>query len=150
MRRVSLAYHKQHMDNMGFFVAPLMLIDAALAAMPCLAEMELARETVPFLGEVQSLDRNHARIQFGLLVVIWLSTAVLSVPTHDALLALLQKMEGVPTHACVRDTQQKVKRDDLWRKLVGTNWVRTIGWTLRAVVALEVVVGAFRGAAERK
>ena len=56
----------------------------------------------------------------GLLAVVWLSTALLQVPAHNRLLT-----EG---------TAGAVPR------LVGTNWIRTIGWTARAGLALWVLV----------
>ena len=56
------------------------------------------------------------------VVIIWLSTFVLQVPIHKRL--------------------QSGKDDILIRRLVGTNWIRTIVWSLRAVV---VTVAAVQG-----
>ena len=39
MRHVTHAYHAEHMDAMGFFVAPLMLLELALVLAPCLPDM---------------------------------------------------------------------------------------------------------------
>ena len=50
----------------------------------------------------------------GLLFVIWVSTAVLQVPCHSQL---------------ERGFDAKVHR-----QLVQTNWIRTIGWSLRGVL----------------
>ena len=55
----------------------------------------------------------------ALLGVVWLSTLLQQIPAHDALLA------GYDAHH--------------HRRLVGTNWVRTIGWTLRAGIATAMV-----------
>ncbi len=50
----------------------------------------------------------------GLLAVIWVSTATLSIPAHNALIS-----EFSMTH---------------YHKLVSTNWIRTVGWSLRGVI----------------
>lgn len=55
-----------------------------------------------------------------LVGVIWAATFFLSVPQHNAL------MSGFDESA--------------WRKLVSTNWVRTIAWTLRGILVLGLVV----------
>ena len=55
-----------------------------------------------------------------LLAGIWASTALLQVPAHSALTAGLDL--------------------DQVRKLVGTNWVRTVLWTLRAVLAGAMIM----------
>jgi hypothetical protein len=57
-----------------------------------------------------------------LLVVIWLSTWLLQVPQH-AILA-----EGFNAQA--------------QRRLVRTNWIRTMGWSLRGALAVWVLMSA--------
>jgi multisubunit Na+/H+ antiporter MnhB subunit len=54
-----------------------------------------------------------------LLAVIWASTAFLQVPMHNVL------TDGFNAEAHGR--------------LVQTNWIRTIGWTLRGLLALYLV-----------
>lgn len=54
----------------------------------------------------------------GLLIVIWISTAALSVPAHDVLTA------GFSAEA--------------YRKLVNTNWIRTVAWTARGVILMVI------------
>ncbi len=51
-------------------------------------------------------------LAFVLLLIVWLSTAVLQVPIHGELLKGYDR--------------KRIER------LVRTNWIRTIGWTLRA------------------
>jgi hypothetical protein len=68
-----------------------------------------------------------AWVGLGLLVMIWISTFALQVPQHRILSREFQ--EG----ACSR--------------LVATNWVRTVGWTMRAVLLLVVLLGQGRGPA---
>ncbi len=54
----------------------------------------------------------------GLLIVIWVSTAALSVPAHDVLTAGFS--------------------DGAYRKLVNTNWIRTVAWTARGVIVMVI------------
>ena len=62
----------------------------------------------------------------GLLAVIWLSTSLLQVPRHRELSA------GFDTSA--------------YRRLVATNWIRTSAWSLRGLLVLWMVSGAWSGA----
>jgi hypothetical protein len=55
----------------------------------------------------------------ALVAVIWLSTATLQVPAHTRLSAGFDPAVGA--------------------SLVATNWIRTIGWSLRAVLACAMV-----------
>ena len=59
----------------------------------------------------------------ALLAAAWLSTALLQVPCHRRL--------------------ERGFDPAVARRLVGTNWIRTIAWTARALLALHVVGGAF-------
>jgi hypothetical protein len=61
-------------------------------------------------------------VGFGLLVVIWLSTFFLQVPKHN------QLTRGFD--------------DQVQRTLVATNWIRTIAWSLRGLLALWMVMCA--------
>lgn len=57
----------------------------------------------------------------ALVVLIWLSTFFVQVPLHQALAAGFDA--------------------DAHRRLVGSNWVRTVLWSLRAVVVLWMAAG---------
>jgi hypothetical protein len=57
----------------------------------------------------------------ALLAVVWLSTFLLQVPCHRRL------ERGFDAAAASR--------------LVATNWIRTIAWSLRAAVAVALLVG---------
>lgn len=59
-----------------------------------------------------------AWLGLGLAVAIWLSTFVLQVPCHTRL------QSGFDARA--------------WRRLVGSNWLRTVLWTARTVVATSL------------
>jgi hypothetical protein len=81
--------------------------------------LELAT-TVALLGLASDVvPRSAAWTGAALLAVIWLSTALLQVPQHS-LLSL-----GFDARAS--------------EFLVQSNWIRTIGWSLRAVLALWLV-----------
>lgn len=60
-----------------------------------------------------------AWIGLVLLAVVWLSTALLQVPRHTKLGLAFESAE--------------------WASLVATNWVRTVSWSLRAIVTLAIV-----------
>ncbi len=55
----------------------------------------------------------------GLLAVIWLSTALLQVPCHE----ILSRGFDTAVH----------------QRLVSTNWIRTVAWSLRALLVLWMV-----------
>jgi hypothetical protein len=61
-------------------------------------------------------------IGLALLAVVWLSTFALQVPEHHRLAADFES--------------------NAHRRLVRTNWLRTIAWSLRAAVALAIAVTA--------
>jgi uncharacterized membrane protein len=58
----------------------------------------------------------------GLLALVWLSTAALQVPAHSILVG------GFSPEA--------------HRRLVNTNWIRTLGWSARALLVLSALVQA--------
>jgi hypothetical protein len=59
-----------------------------------------------------------ARLGLALLAVLWVSTAAIQVPAHRRLAAGFSE----PVH----------------RRLVASNWLRTLTWTGRAVIALLI------------
>ncbi len=58
-------------------------------------------------------------IGLGLIVLIWISTAVLSAPAHNLLATEYT--------------------DTAYHKLVATNWIRTIAWSGRGILVLTLV-----------
>ncbi len=54
-----------------------------------------------------------------LLILIWISTFAVQVPLHARLAGGFDEA--------------------VWRRLVATNWVRTVGWTARGVIALHML-----------
>ena len=61
----------------------------------------------------------QAGVGIGLLMMVWLSTAFLQVPCHETL------VNGF--------------RADVHQRLVTTNWIRTVAWTLRGLLILWMV-----------
>lgn len=97
-------YEALHNRLTTWVVGPAMLIEMLSALI--------------FLKYAPNESTSLAWIGLGLLVVIWVSTATLSVPAHDVLTA------GFAA--------------DAWQKLVSTNWIRTIAWTLRGVILMVI------------
>lgn len=78
--------------------------------------IEVAAALALVLSSASSRPSVAAWVGLGLLLVIWVATATCSVPMH----ARLEAGFDPQAHAF----------------LVRTNWIRTIGWTLRLAVAL--------------
>lgn len=67
----------------------------------------------------EAIDRRYFYIGLALVLIIWLSTFLVQVPLHDKLAANFDA--------------------DAQRKLVLTNWIRTIAWTLRGALVLWMI-----------
>ena len=65
-----------------------------------------------------------AWIGVALLAIVWISTAALQVPAHTR---LLTGLDG-----------------SVVRRLVASNWIRTIAWSARAIVAIAMLALAMR------
>jgi len=81
-----------------------------VVALPMMGEMLLA------LGLAWKVGGGYAWTGLVVLAMIWLGTVVWQIPAHGAL---------------VRGFDESA-----WRKLVRTNWLRTIGWSVRGVISL--------------
>jgi len=100
------AWQKSHMSRITVLVAPLMVLEAACALLLLVAAV---RGENPALGPWVWSG--------GLLLAgIWLTTALVQAPLHGRLTGGFDP--------------------DLHRRLVGTNWIRTLLWTARGVVVL--------------
>jgi len=98
-------YQAEHMKRITWVVGPLMITEALCAvALLVYGEAEL---------------RGWASAGAGLLLMIWLSTALLQVPAHARL-----------TRAWDQRAQQR---------LVLSNWLRTLGWSARGLIALKLL-----------
>ncbi len=86
-----------------------------------LAEATLAGLILFHALSHEDLDSFLPGLSVGLLVVIWFSTAFVQVPCHRRL------ERGFDAAAA--------------RRLVRTNWARTVAWTARSAVAAAMVGG---------
>ena len=91
-------YHTAHCFRIGLIVAPLLFVEAATAMWLIFQ----GARSLPFL------------ISTGIIVLIWLSTAMLQAPMHTML------MKGFD--------------DTVIRRLIRTNWLRTFAWTARGAL----------------
>ena len=74
---------------------------------------------------LEPADRLYLGTGAALLLIIWLSTAFLQVPCH----AKLSQAFDATVH----------------RRLVSSNWIRTVAWTLRVLVIVGLVVDSSFG-----
>lgn len=81
--------------------------------------IEALTATLIVLGDLTPSDRITAWIGLALVLLIWLSTVLVQVPLHRRL------AEGYDAGAIAY--------------LVRSNWVRTVAWTLRGIVALRLL-----------
>lgn len=95
-------YEQVHQRLTTWVVGPAMLVELATAI---LLVKYLPTESSPL-----------AWIGIVLVVIIWLATAMLSVPAHNSLTV------EYSTAA--------------YHQLVRTNWIRTVAWTVRAILVL--------------
>jgi hypothetical protein len=98
------------MTRITVVVAPLMLVEALAAA----AALVLA------FGEAGDPRLPWLWLGLALLVAIWVSTALVQAPIHGRLAGGFDLA--------------------LHRRLVRSNWVRTLLWTARGVVAVVLLV----------
>jgi uncharacterized membrane protein len=95
------AYAERHARLTTLVVAPPMLLELASALLIVLRPPNLVTPTEAWLG-------------LSLVIIIWLSTAALQVPAHNAL------RRGFNSRA--------------HRLLVVGNWLRTAAWSLRSLL----------------
>ena len=107
-------YQQQHMRRITWIVLPVMLVELATGALltynAYTGELNLSLTT----GVLSVVPEGESffLLNFVGIVLIWLSTVLLQVPAHKDLLA------GFDLAA--------------QRRLVYTNWIRTILWTIRS------------------
>ncbi len=96
-----VAYEASHTKLITLVVGPVMLVEAATAVLLVVSRPAFVPVWIAWVG-------------LALVILIWISTAVLQVPDH----ATLADGFDPAAHA----------------HLVGTNWLRTIAWTARGVI----------------
>lgn len=100
------AYQTSHMSRITYVVAPVMLAELGTAAYFAFVDYE-------------PIDAKLFWFGLALVLVIWISTALIQSPVHGR---LAQKFDA-----------------DLVNKLVWTNWLRTILWTVRGALILGMI-----------
>lgn len=106
-----VAYSIQHQSTTSLVVGLPMLVEVLTATWLLSQDMELRRS-------------GWFLTSCGLLIVVWLSTALWQMPLHRALL------HGFD--------------DSKVRALVQSNWVRTIAWTGRALIIMGLLANRFQ------
>jgi hypothetical protein len=102
-RQAFSTYEQRHTSRTTWVVAPPMLVEAATAVL---------------LFWLRPPGVSDWQLWTGVILVaaIWLSTALLQVPGHQA---LSNGFDAVVHH-----------------RLVSTNWIRTVAWSLRGLLVL--------------
>jgi len=103
-------YEQQHSLLTTWVVAPPMVAEAITAVLL-------------FWWRPLGVSTFQLSIGLTLVAAIWLSTALVQVPCHDAL------SQGFDSA--------------LHQRLVRTNWMRTVTWSLRSLLVLWMVLSSF-------
>jgi len=102
-----VAYQQRHQTNITFIVGPVMLIELVTT---------ILLATYP----IEGIAKPFVYTGIGLVILIWLSTALIQVPCHNRL------------------SQSFDQAAYTW--LVQSNWIRTIAWTARGILATWMLV----------
>jgi hypothetical protein len=102
-------YSEAHSRLTTYVVGPPMLVEAATALLLVIRRPDTVPMAAPLIG-------------LALVVIVWLSTALLQVPRHTTL------GSGFDRRA--------------WSRLVLSNWVRTLAWSARGVLVLWMAARA--------
>ena len=105
-------YQIEHMRRTGWVVGPAMLAELGSGVALVWLRPAAVVDALVWLG-------------LGLLAVIWLSTALVQVPRHDALASGWDERAG--------------------RDLVATNWLRTAAWSARGLLVLAMLATVMGG-----
>lgn len=106
-------FNRVDSDRFTEFESNHQRLTGRVVMLPMLIELALAVLLVWFRPDLLSLAG------LALLVTIWLSTVVFQIPAHRRL------AQGFD--------------DETHRRLVGTNWIRTLAWSLRTPIALAML-----------
>ena len=99
-----LDFHKFHSTKISFIVIPLMLPEFFSA----------------LLLLIRDSSSSFLWINFGLIVLIWLSTFFIQVPLHNI---LSQRKDKVAIS-----------------RLVSTNWIRTTLWSIKTLFLIDQII----------
>lgn len=100
-------YQQRHQSNITYVVAPVMLV-------------ELATSILLLVYPVAGLNKSLVYVGMGLVILVWLSTALIQVPCHEKL------VKGFDQSA--------------YDRLVNSNWIRTVAWSGRGVIVTMMLV----------
>lgn len=100
------AWQAENLRRTSWVVGLPMLLEAGTAAALVFAPMSATLGSLPWVAG-------------GLLVAVWVSTALVQVPAHESLARALDP--------------------EMVTRLVATNWLRTLLWTARAGLVLYMV-----------
>ena len=100
-------YQQRHQSNITYIVAPVMLV-------------ELATAILLLVYPVAGLNKSLVYVGIGLVILVWLSTALIQVPCHGKLVT------GFDQTA--------------YNWLVNSNWIRTVAWSGRGVIVTMMLV----------
>ena len=103
-----LDYHQKHMFWTTWVVGPPMILEAVTSG------LLLVLSYNALVGLSQGILIGGAL----LLMIIWISTALIQVPCHERL---------------INGFDQKVHQ-----RLVISNWIRTVAWSIRAILAMYI------------
>ena len=95
-------YEELHQRLTTWVVGPAMLVELVTA--------------IALVKYASAESTTLAWVGLGLVVLIWLGTATLSVPAHNSLTVEYSTTAG--------------------QKLVSTNWIRTVAWSARGILVL--------------
>lgn len=104
-------------DNFINYEASHSFLTTMVVGPPMLVEIFTAFALIFY--PISSLKSNMSYLLFFMVVLIWISTALLQVPQHSIL------GSGFDENA--------------YNKLVYTNWIRTILWTLRSIILCTLI-----------
>ena len=102
------SYEQKNQRRTSWVVVPLMVTELVTAAALLFTELSGPSRAIAWIGT-------------GLLLVIWISTALLQLPLHRKLSA------GFDARRV--------------RLLIGSNWIRTVAWSARGLIALLLLQG---------
>ena len=112
-----LQIHVKREDYLAYQAAHMYRVSFVVAP---LMLVEVATSAWLLFLPLSSCGMTLAWVGVGLVFLLWISTLVLQVPCHWKL--------------------EKERDEAVIRRLVRTNWVRTVGWTARAVVVAWLLV----------
>ncbi|MCC5816162.1 MAG: hypothetical protein JJT78_15530 [Leptospira sp.] len=123
-----LEFHKNHSTRISLIVVPMMTLELVLAIVilfACLFEQlesNMGANANLLEGRTVFIQQMGWLVWINLIIVIllWITTFFISVPYHNQLGQGFQ-MESA-------------------KKLVQTNWIRTIFWSIKSYVVLRILV----------